>query len=359
MDALIGITFQNFLRLMSENRFSVDKQYRNRGYELLYMALRNSYFKISEDRKYKNEIQKTSIQPPIFILGHWRSGTTLLHSLLSLDEQYAFPTLFQVSKPFTFLIREPIIAQMFSQMSSQKRPMDNLEVSYDSPGEDEFALSSGSLRSPMISWSFPRREKFYERFLSFKEATEREKGDWTSFLRFFLKKLSYRYPGRKIILKSPTHTARISLLLELFPDAKFVHIHRNPYTVFRSTLKLYNDSVSHSYLQNPAISSLDEGIIRRYKIMYDSFFNEYPKIPCENYYDLAFENLENDLVGEVRKIYEALNLPGFNQAEPKLIRYAESSKNYQKNRYSELEENIRKRIYINWRRNFEIWGYKV
>ena len=33
---------------------------------------------------------------------------------------------------------------------------------------------------------------------------------------------------KRIVLKSPAHTARVRVLLELFPKARFVHIIRDP-----------------------------------------------------------------------------------------------------------------------------------
>ena len=37
------------------------------------------------------QVANTEVPDPVFILGHWRSGTTLFHNLLALDEQFAYP----------------------------------------------------------------------------------------------------------------------------------------------------------------------------------------------------------------------------------------------------------------------------
>ena len=44
---------------------------------------------------YGRRIRRTTLRPPIFILGHWRTGTTLLHELLSLDPRHGYPTSYQ------------------------------------------------------------------------------------------------------------------------------------------------------------------------------------------------------------------------------------------------------------------------
>src|SRR5207244_7988419 len=77
--------------------------------------------------------------------------------------------------------------------------------------------------------------------------------------------------GQPLVLKSSGHTCRIRLLLELFPDAKFVHIHRNPYAVFQSTRRTVLKVSPWSVLQRPDHSDLDDRTIRQYKEVYDVF----------------------------------------------------------------------------------------
>ena len=79
-----------------------------------------------------------------------------------------------------------------------------------------------------------------------------------------MRKLTFKY-GRPLVLKSPPHTARIRLLLEMFPEARFVHIHRHPYQVFRSCRHYHDTAVWYSYLQKPDTSLNDDRIIRRYE----------------------------------------------------------------------------------------------
>jgi hypothetical protein len=357
MDALIGITGSNLVKLLGENKFAVDPQYWSRMFRLFYLAGRNSYFLRQENRLYKDKISQGEIQPPVFVLGHWRSGTTLLHSLLSLDQQFAYPTLFQVSKPYIFLVREPEVAKIFEGVSAQKRPMDNIQVTFNSPGEDEFALAVGSLRSPLIGWTFTRREAFYDRFLSFKDASDKEIDEWKDFFIWFMKKLSYRYPGKRIILKSPTHTARIKLLLEMFPGVKFVHIHRNPEDVFRSTLKLYKDAVPRSYLQKPVNEDFENSIINRYKILYDAFFEDKALLSENQLCEVSFEELEGNMEAQINRIYQELDLPGYETFKPELVAYLEKIKNYQKNTYEPIATQTREKLYQACPRCFQEWGY--
>jgi len=322
------------------------------------LSLVNSIHQKREKRIYSSTIADIKIKAPLFILGHWRSGTTLLHNLLARDKNFTYPTLFQVSNPHTFLYRERVISERLENAKLVKRPMDNVKVTPYSPGEDEFALSVLSLCSPVMGWSFPRQEEHYDRYLTFQEVPKDDILCWKEAFIFFLKKLTWRQ-DRPILLKSPAHTARVNLLLELFPDARFIHVHRNPYTVFQSTRWLYRKGVPLSHLQRPDKKRFEEGILRRYNEMYAAFFKNRELIPKRQFYEVGFEQLEKNMLDQIAKMYEHLGIPGFRDAEPALQSYAESVANYKKNVYPPLDEPIRRKIIDAWQKSFEEWGYPI
>lgn len=358
VDSLLGITTGDWYKLLLENRFAVAPAYWGRAAVLTALSFWNSARRRKEERAYGAEVVNTEIKVPLLIVGHWRSGTTLLHNLLELDEQFAYPNLFQVTHPHTFLCGEPVVSKVLANTAPQKRPMNNMKVTFASPGEDEFAISMMSLRSPIISWSFPRRQDYYDRYLTFRGVLEEDIARWKAAFVWFLKKLTWRY-GRPLLLKSPAHTARIRLILELFPDARFVHIHRHPYTIFQSTQWLYEKAVSFSYLQRPETEQINAGILRRYAEMYDAFLEERALIPAGQFHEVSFQELEQDMVGQVGRLYESLNLDGFRDLEPKLRRYVEAIAAYEKNVYPPLAEPLRRRVAQAWRRSFDEWSYAI
>lgn len=357
MDTLIGFSFTSWLKLLAENRFAVDWVYRDRWSTVTTMSLWNSFGRRRENRRYGAQIAATKVETPIFILGHWRSGTTLLHNLLINDPQFAYPNLFQTTHPLTMLVREELIGHALSDATAHGRPMDNVQITFRSPGEDEAALAALSLRSPLIGWLFPRREAHYDRYLTFRDAPETDRKRWEDALMLFARKLTFRYQ-RPLLLKSPQHTARVRHLLRLFPDARFVHIHRDPYTVFKSSQRLFAKAVPEAYLQQPPDTGHDEGILRRYKAMYDAFFEDRGLIPAGHYVEVAYEDVERDMVGQVQRIYEALNLPGFADVRPKLQEYVDSVSDYQKNVHSSLPEPLRVRVAEAAAQCFTAWGYQ-
>ncbi len=110
-------------------------------------------------------------------------------------------------------------------------------------------------------------------------------------------------------------------------------------------------------LQNPQWKDPDARIIQRYKAMYDVFFEERALIPDGRFHDVRFEELEQDPMGQVKRVYERLNLPGFDTVQPCLQHYVDSTANYRKNTYPELSSSLRRDIARAWQQSFEQWGY--
>lgn len=354
--SLAGITLGRWLRVLRENHFSIDAPYWGRAAAITLAAIPNTALWWWENVRYGRQIGETRIAPPLFVLGIWRSGTTHLHNLLAQDERFAFPTTYQAVNPHTFLTTEKTSARLVGWFLPETRPQDNVRFSMDEPQEDEWALGSMTGRIFLMSLIFPRRADDYDRYLTLRNVSEQERAEWLCAFKWFLQKLSLRY-GRPLVLKSPGHTCRIRLLIELFPDAKFVHIHRNPYAVFQSTRHTMIKLAPWSALQRPDISDLDDRTIRQYCEVYDAFFDERSLIPKGHFHEVGFEELEKDPVAGVRDIYKALSLPAFQEVEPALRRYVDSLSGYRKNTFSELPTDLRQRMAREWRRCFEEWGY--
>lgn len=355
-----GLVLSDWWRLLRQNRFAIAPAYWPRATFITALSLFNTSYLQKEKRLYEEQVSQVQITaPPLFILGHWRSGTTHLHNLLALDnEQFAFPNAYQAANPRIFLNAEETTTKLFGPFVPKKRSVDNMAFNLKLPQEDEFATALTTFCSPFLGLAFPRRRAFYDRFLTFDECTEAEISVWRDAFIWFLKKVSYKYHHLALLLKSPPHTARIKLLLDIFPDARFVHIHRDPFTVFQSTRHLFNVVYTQCYLQHPE-DAMEDYIIQQYMTLYDAFFAQQALIPRTQYHELSFEALEQDPVAQVNLVYEKLELPGFQTLEPKLRRYQESIGDYKKNKFPELLPDMRRKIAQKWQRNFELWQYPV
>ena len=213
--AFTGITLGSWVKVLRDNRFSVDWPYWPRAAVITLNSIPNTLIAWCEALAYNHRIEISEVQSPLFILGSWRSGTTYLHNLLTTDDRFGFPNFYQVSFPRTFLLTERSAAWLMDLCLPKVRPQDNVNLGAAEPQEEEYALCSLTGQSILLAMAFPRNAQFYDRFLALRDLWEPELKHWKSGLVWFLKKLSFKY-RRQLILKSPGHTCRIKVLLELF-----------------------------------------------------------------------------------------------------------------------------------------------
>jgi hypothetical protein len=353
-----GITLSRWLRVLRDNHFAVDRPYWAKAAMITLASIPNSLLGGWENLWYRRKVMNTKIDPPLFILGIWRSGTTHLHNLLAQDDRLAFPNTYQACYAHSFLSSESMNARIVDFFLPKRRPMDNVTMGVAEPQEDEFAIGTLTGRAFPMAWAFPRHAEIYNRYLTLRDASESEVAEWKAALIWFVRKLSFKY-GKPLVLKSPGHTCRIKRLLELFPDARFVHIHRNPFHVFQSSQHLIRSVTPYWALQRPDYSDLDDRTIRQYTEVYDAFFEERGLIPTGRFHEVRFESLEADPIGQMRQLYKALFLPNFEVVEPALKRYVKSLGGYKKNQFPEPSVELKTRIAQEWRRCFEEWGYPI
>lgn len=355
--AFMGATWGTYWRLLCDNRFRVNIRYWPRAFNAACCSLMTSLACRRERKKFCSKLADVEVEPPVFVLGFPRSGTTHLQNLLAIDPRFAFPNTFQVFFPNTFLTTERLGSRLWGAGLPGVRPMDNMAVDTSSPCEDEMAIGMMTMCSPMAGLVFPRRLAHYDRYLTFRGMNENEKERWCSAFDLFLRKLTYLY-RRPLVLKSPTHMGKIATLLDMFPKARFVLIHRDPYTVFQSNRHLIERILPYFQLQRERGEDLNELILRRYSTILDAFFAEQPRIPRHQFSEVAFHDLESDPLGQMRRVYGELGLPDFAAVEQPLVRYVASLNGYRKNRFPPLDEPMRVRIAQEWKPSFDRWGYE-
>ena len=293
--------------------------------------------------------------PPVFIIGHWRSGTTYLHELLALDSRLATPNTYQCFAPRHFLLTEWLFTRLGFWMLPRKRPMDNVVVGWDRPQEDEFALLTLAAPSPYLRMAFPNTPAPYMEFLDMEGCDARDLARFEAELRRFRKTLTWR-TGKRILLKSPTHTGRIDFLARMFPGAKFIHLVRDPRALFPSTQRLWRSLDAVQGMQVPREEGLDDYVFECLTRMYRGFDRQRPLIPPRDICDLRYEALVEDPVREVRRVYDALGLPGFEAVLPALEAHATAQQGYSPNQHA-LDPAVEAEIRRRWAKYCKAFGY--
>jgi hypothetical protein len=354
-----GVPLGDWLRLLWSNGFRVSPACWPRAFAATVGSLGNTPLRWLETLLWGRRIAAQEVPPPLFILGHWRSGTTYLHRLLAADSRFDYLTAIQAARPHDFLLTERILSKgagLFARPAA--RGPDNLLWHPQVPVESEMALCRATFLSPTMSQVFPRRAAQYDRYLTFQGVPEREVRRWQAAFVRLARKLTCRH-GRPLLFKAPPNTARVRLLLETFPGARFVHIHRDPYAVYQSTRRLRLLLLERFALQQFDTARLHERILRQYREMYEAYFAQRELVPAGRLVEVAFADLEKDPLGQVRRIYRELDLSDFEVARPALEKYVASQAGYRKNEHPSLAPEVRADVAREWRRCFEEWNYPL
>ena len=332
---LAGIQFRIFFKLLRRNKVSWLPKYLFRFFFVLQNAVWASLFAWLDRRKYGQEFEAYTLEKdPVFIIGHWRTGSTFLHQLMSLDENLSAPTLFQTAQPNGFKSAYYYFRPIMKMALGKTRPFDQMKNSMDEPQEDEFALVRLIGFSPMLGLVFPKKYSFFlKEYNQFLPDTKEEMAKWEQQTRWFYKRLAWN-SGKQLILKNPFHTFRIQKLLEMFPQAKFIHIYRNPMDVVPSTVRMWSIVGSQNTLnrnwKNPEIGDVSELL----NSLLDTVERDKSLIPKGAYTEIRFEELEADTVGTLRKAYQSLGLEFSGAFESQLAKYMKEIQDYEKNTYT-------------------------
>ncbi|MCI0358985.1 MAG: sulfotransferase [Planctomycetaceae bacterium] len=303
-------------------------------------------------------IDQTRIdQPPVFIIGHWRSGTTYLHELMHLDARFVSPTTYQCFAPHHFLLTEWLMVSLGRWLLPKQRPMDNMAAGWDRPQEDEFALLTLGAPTPYLRMAFPNDPPPYSEFLDMQGCSAGDLARFERALVDFVKLLTFASPGKRLLLKSPPHTGRIEILTRLFPGARFIHITRSPYSLFPSTTRLWHSIDEVQGLQFPKDVGLEEYVFDCLNRMYRGFEDQRQRLDPAAVYDVRYEDLVADPVGEIGQIYESLGLGDYSAARNAIAVAAGQQKDYKTNKH-ELDESLKARIRERWSGYFERYGYE-
>ncbi|MEC9094008.1 MAG: sulfotransferase, partial [Planctomycetota bacterium] len=299
----------------------------------------NSALAILQSLFFGKRIAQTQIhEPPIFIVGHWRSGTTLVHELLNLDDNLKSPTTYECFAPSHFLVSSWWLKPLIALVTPKTRPMDNMQHGPNRPQEDEFAICALGAPSPYSAMAFPNQPRPNQSMIDLLDATDEQLQSLAESMLFFTKSLTFTH-AKRLVLKSPTHTGRIDFLRELFPGAKFLHISRDPKSVIPSTVRLWTrlDQVNGFQIPHYDQSAIETYVGETFSQMYTAF-NKQTQDQDKDIYSLRYEDIVENPVECLRSFYDYFKLPGFDQMEPKIKSHMEQQANYQKNRHTLSEE---------------------
>lgn len=314
-------------------------------------------FRMIERIFFYKKIRKTEIkEDPIFIIGLWRSGSTYLNTLLSKNGNYGYPHFADTFFTTRFSLAFPNLAnKMVDKFLPETRPFDNVKISSEKPAEMEHSLISYYSCSFTDGMIFPRNFWKYASYATL-DVSPKKRKKWLKWYLFLIKKITYKEKGKKLILKNPSNTGRIKTLLEIFPTAKFIHIHRNPYYVYASSINLHTKAREVFSLQKWDEIEMKESILKLYQKIYENYSEDISHIPKDNFINISYEEFLKNPLSMIERIHQKLNLVGFKEYKQEFQDYIKEQEDFKPNVH-QITNEIIKEVNTNCHYAFELFNY--
>ncbi len=328
---LLGMTPARLANLLITNGFRTNFVTMARVIYIFLSSFPVGILVVIEAALYKRRIAKIKIKSdPVFIIGHWRSGTTFLHYMMAEDKRLGYISNRQAFMPRGMLVARKITNMLAKMHMLEKRPMDDVKLTPESPQEEEYALLHYGVGT-YLGNIFPRKMRDYFMIYAdlepFKEVYYR-----------LVQKITFASSGKQLLLKNPVNTLRIKTLLELFPNAKFIYLKRNPYEVYFSTIRLYEKMTESFTLQKYDPSAIKLIVPELYKFFEEKYAADKKLIPQGQLLEISYEELMTDPLASAQRIYESLKLPEFSVAKESFAAFLKTQREYKPAEYKITEE---------------------
>lgn len=357
VNTLIGADWKTFKRVTEGQNIATNKVTRYRLTKFVCRLL-NTFASLQEHKYQKLLANKPLENDPLFILGHWRSGTTFVHNVFAQDKHFGYTTTYQTVLSHYVMAMQGFFKPCMKFIMPDKRPTDNMELAPDLPQEEEFALGNMTPYNYYNFWFFPdRMQEYCDRFLTFRDITEEELQEFGQTFEKLVKISLWNTGGTQYLSKNPSHTGRIKALSKLFPNARYIYLMRNPYTVFESTRSFFLNTIKPLQLNTITDEEMEQNILRNYMELYHTYKEQKKILPPTALYEVRFEDIEKDALTITQDIYQKLNIPGWEEAKPAIEKYILSKKGYKKNRYQYDPRTIQL-VNEHWSEALDDWGYE-
>ena len=368
---LSGITFSQWWRILLIYHPYIELKYLFRVLFITVLSIFNSIVASFESYYFPEALIKKIPLPddPIIIIGHPRTGTTLIHNFLASDHRNFFHCdNMAAGFPSTFLVMEKF-KYLLSGLIDKTRPMDSMPLTLDHPGEDEIAtnlLSAG--HSYYLPLMFMQQEVQLRKFLDFNSdlgACDDDFKSWLDAFSFLFRKVVFRemrtgHLSRRLVIKSPVHTARVPILRKLFPKAKFIYVHRHPEVVFKSAAHMADTMYWFCYLNTPSDELVTEFILWQFEYLWKSY-NEAVQMShngarkvTDDTIEVSYEDLIRRPADTLKSIYEHVNIP-YNEIHFKREINALSA--YRVNNLADLPTSVKNAVRERWKSYYDAFGY--
>ena len=252
-------------------------------------------------------------QAPVFVVGHWRSGTTHLANLLSRGGAFGILSPMSVGLPAEALGLARIARPFVDQFFPPHRLIDDMRLDADLPQEDELAMANLSTLSSQHGVYFPHRLRAeFDRGLFGSGVEAAEHARWARSFERFVAKMTLAAGGRPLLIRNPASSTRIDTLRLIWPDARFVHIHRDPEAVYGSSLRMFATLIRELSLERGGeeAHAARELVRHIYPRVVAALCDAADALPGDVLTTVSHGELERDPTGTLGRVHAELRLPG-------------------------------------------------
>jgi hypothetical protein len=271
------------------------------------LSWRSSWAGLNRGLSTARVAEAPGLAAPMFIAGPWRSGTTVMHELLAAATGWPTPRTWQCMNASAFQLLPAPPTQI-----AVARPMDGLEISAQSPQEDEFALLCLGVDSAYRAFLMPERLGELTHTLD-PEYWQRTAAQWLPRFEAFLQGVlaSEAALGRRLLLKSPNHSFRLPALLQRYAQAQVVWMAREPDAVFHSNRKMWLAMFAEHALAVSSAAGVDptlDQFLARALHACAEVLDQLPSLAPGRFVVSSQEALLTNPRGELQRVLMALNL---------------------------------------------------
>jgi hypothetical protein len=246
---------------------------------------------------------------PIFIVGHWQAGHSLMHHLLLTDPQFASVNLLHSVLPASFRTLKAPITWFLNRKLPKTRGVDSLPLGMQAPQGDDFMLAGLTDLSLYYGYVFPQSyDKVLKRALLFEDVLEAQISDWMNIYKRALGKVAATQPGKRLVSRNASNTTRIPQILQMYPHARFIHMYRNPWNVFAAQESRLQALTGRWCLQTPDAQQFQESTLNFFVRMMEKFYADCHRIPDGHLIEVRYEDLQAEPVETMQQVYKTLNL---------------------------------------------------
>jgi len=283
------------------------------------------------------DIARADVVSPIFITGLPRSGTTFLHMLLAHDPENRIPLSFQTIQPYPDerdRSRDRRVQRVERQFKAFRRiapDLGNLHPLAALTPQECTEITAHVFQSLRFDNTY-----FIPSYLKWLEKNGH--ADAFAFHKRFLQHLQAQRGGRNWILKCPDHVFTLEAIVDAYPDARFIFVHRDPTEVLPSVAKL-TEVLRAPFSRRVDKIQVGSEVAQRWEEGAGKIIAATTVLPQERVMHLHYRQLTADPIGTLEGLYSYFDMPFSEVARDRISEFLQHRPRggYGVNRYDPAE----------------------